>query len=44
MPLQLDRQRGELALVLQNIGSPYQDFQPNFVFERRAFVTLSLNN
>jgi iron complex outermembrane receptor protein len=44
MPLCFDRQRGELALVLQNLGSSNPDFQANFLFERRAFVTLRLDN
>ncbi|MBV5297152.1 MAG: TonB-dependent receptor [Rhodoferax sp.] len=36
--------RGEVALVLQNLGLPYQDFVPSFRFERQAFVTLRLDN
>ncbi len=36
--------RGEIALVLQNLGLPYQDFAPEFVFRRQAFVTLRLEN
>jgi iron complex outermembrane receptor protein len=37
-------QKGDLALVVQNLGLPYQDFDPRFTFERRAFVTLQLEN
>jgi len=36
--------RGEVALVVQNLGVPYPDFDPAFGFERRAFVTLRLEN
>ncbi len=36
--------RGEVALVVQNLGSPYPDFDPAFSFQRRAFVTLRLEN
>jgi iron complex outermembrane receptor protein len=36
--------KGELALVVQNLGTPYPDFVPAFLFQRRAFVTLSLEN
>lgn len=36
--------RGELALVLQNLGLPYQDYAPVFTFQRQAFVTLRLDN
>jgi iron complex outermembrane receptor protein len=36
--------RGELALVVQNLGAPYGDFAPNFQFQRRAFVTLRVEN
>lgn len=32
----------ELALVIQNLGEPYRDFDPAFSFGRRAFVTLRL--
>jgi len=34
--------QGELALVIQNLGDPYRDFDPAFSFGRRAFVTLRL--
>jgi iron complex outermembrane receptor protein len=43
-PLRFGAHRGELALVLQNLGAPYQDFTPGFQFERRAFVTLRVEN
>jgi iron complex outermembrane receptor protein len=43
-PLRFGAHHGELALVLQNLGAPYQDFTPGFQFERRAFVTLRVEN
>jgi iron complex outermembrane receptor protein len=43
-PLNVGRYRGELAVVVQNLGAPYRDLRPNFFFERRAFVTLSFEN
>jgi iron complex outermembrane receptor protein len=36
--------RGEVSLVVQNLGVPYPDFDPAFSFQRRAFVTLRLDN
>jgi hypothetical protein len=30
----------EAALVVQNLGLPYQDFDQRFWFMKRAFVTL----
>lgn len=36
--------KGELALVLQNLGKPYADYESAFRFERRAFVTLRIEN
>lgn len=36
--------RGELALVVQNLGQPYLDFDEKFEFRRRAFLTLRLDN
>lgn len=36
--------RAELALTVQNLGAPYTDYQPAFSFQRRAFVTLRLDN
>ncbi len=34
--------RGELALVTQNQGNPYDEFRPQYKFNRRTFATLSL--
>lgn len=36
--------RGELALVVENLGLPYADFSPEFEFRRRAYVSLRLDN
>lgn len=44
MPLRWGRNRGDIALVVQNLGSPSPDFRPDFGFERRAFVTLRVEN
>jgi len=44
LPLRFGPNRGELALVVQNLGVPYQDFSPHFQFQRRAFVTLRVEN
>lgn len=44
MPLRWGPNRGEVALVVQNLGSPSPDFRPDFAFERRAFVTLRVEN
>lgn len=44
LPLRFGPNRGELAIVVQNLGAPYQDFSPNFQFQRRAFVTLRVEN
>lgn len=44
LPLRFGANRGELALVVQNLGSPYQDFAPESRFNRRAFVTLLVEN
>jgi iron complex outermembrane receptor protein len=38
------QRHGELALTVQNQGSPYSDFAKEFLFERRAFVTLRIDN
>ena len=43
-PLRFGPNRGEVALVVQNLGLPYQDFAPAFQFQRRAFVTLRVEN
>ncbi|WP_296491289.1 TonB-dependent receptor [Rhodoferax sp.] len=42
--LRYGRRTGELALTVQNQGQPYADFDESFLFERRAFVTLRLDN
>jgi iron complex outermembrane receptor protein len=44
MPLRLGNNRAELALVVQNLGSPYADFSPAFQFVRRAFLSLRVDN
>lgn len=44
VPLRWGRQTGELALVVQNLGSPFLEFSETFRFERRAFITISLEN
>ena len=44
LPLRFGRNRGEVAVVVQNLGMPYADFSPNFQFQRRAFVTLRVEN
>jgi iron complex outermembrane receptor protein len=36
--------RGEISLVVQNLGSPYPDYKRNYLFERQAFVTLRLHD
>jgi iron complex outermembrane receptor protein len=43
-PLRFGANRGEIALVAQNLGSPYADFAPEFTFQRRAFVTMRIEN
>ncbi len=43
-PLRLGAQRGELALVIQNLGSPYTDFSQKFMFGRRVFASLQITN
>ena len=43
-PLRFGGTAGELALVVQNTGSPVMDFAPAFAFQRRVFVTLQLDN
>jgi len=42
--LQWGTRRGELALVVQNLGGANRDFHIDFDFQRRAFVTLRLDN
>lgn len=36
--------KGELSLVMQNLGSAYADFDPNFQFMKQAYVMLRLEN
>ncbi|MBK9440307.1 MAG: TonB-dependent receptor [Comamonadaceae bacterium] len=36
--------RGEMALVVQNMGVPYPDFNSHFQFQRRAYLTLRLQD
>ncbi len=43
-PLNFGTQKGEVALVVQNLGAPYADFSPRFQFERRAFITLRVDH
>lgn len=42
--LRMGSNSGELALVLQNMGKPYADYTQVTKFDRRAFVTLRLEN
>ncbi|MDO9145427.1 TonB-dependent receptor plug domain-containing protein [Rhodoferax sp.] len=42
--LRLGQRHGELALTVQNQGSPYADYDDAFLFKRRAFVTLRIDN
>lgn len=44
IPMRWGRQTGEVALVVQNLESPYMEFDNLFRFERRAFVTLRIEN
>lgn len=44
LPLRFGTSRGEVALVVQNLGSPYPDLRSEFQFQRRAFVTLTVEN
>lgn len=39
---EVDNIKGELALIGQNLTKPYVDFQSNNIFERRAYLQLSL--
>ena len=41
-PFRISHYRAELALTLQNIGAPYQDGDWKFYFDRRAMLTLKL--
>jgi iron complex outermembrane receptor protein len=40
----LGGRKAELALVVQNLNDPYQDGDQKFYFNRRAFVTLTVEN
>lgn len=42
--LHVGRHAGEVALTVQNQGAAQADFDKSFAFERRAFVTLRLDN
>ncbi|PKO62435.1 MAG: TonB-dependent receptor [Betaproteobacteria bacterium HGW-Betaproteobacteria-18] len=42
--LRFGHRTGELAFTVQNQGQPYADFDRSFAFQRRAFVTLRLDN
>lgn len=42
-PLRWGAHAGEVALTVQNLGAPYQDYFLGFDFQRRAFVTLRLD-
>lgn len=44
LPLRFGPNRGEVALVVQNLGQPYSDFDTPYQFQRRAFVTLRVEN
>lgn len=41
--LRLGQQRGELALVVQNLGKPYVDYDVPLTFTRQAFVSFKLD-
>jgi iron complex outermembrane receptor protein len=43
-PLRWGARAGEVAVTVQNLGSPYQDYALGHNFQRRAFVTLRLDN
>ncbi|MBE0473084.1 TonB-dependent siderophore receptor [Rhodoferax sp.] len=42
--LHFGRRAGEIALTVQNQGAAQADFYKSFAFERRAYVTLRLDN
>ncbi len=44
LPLRWGQQQGELALVVQNLGPSNAHYRPDFLFQRRAFVTLRVEN
>ena len=43
-PFRISRYRAELALTVQNIGAPYQDGDWKFYFDRRAMLTLKIED
>ncbi len=43
-PLRWGAHAGEVAVTVQNLGSPYQDYFLRHSFDRRAFVTLRLDH
>lgn len=43
-PLRWGAHAGEVALTVQNLGAPYQDYFLGHDFERRAFVTLRVDH
>lgn len=42
--LRFGKRTGELAVTVQNQGSPYADYFKAFLFKRRAFVTLRIDH
>lgn len=42
--VRLGKQRGEVSLVVQNLGPAYQDFRSDFYFRRQAYLMLRLEN
>ena len=44
LPLRWGQHRGDIALVVQNLGSANTDYRPDFLFQRRAFVTLRVED
>ena len=38
------RNQAELALTIQNLDAPYRDGGPNFFFDRRAMLSLRIEN
>lgn len=42
--LRFGHRRGELAVTVQNQGQPYADYDSSFLFKRRAYVTLRIDN
>jgi iron complex outermembrane receptor protein len=43
-PLRFGAQRGELSLVVQNLGPANLDYQPAFSFRQQAFVMLKVDH